>query len=331
MTRNKTLGRCGVALLSAVAAVSLAGCSNPVSAIQQTFGTPSVAEARAKQAASVSAQVSTPAIIKQGTLTVGLDTSSSAPMCVTSQDGTFQGYDVDMAYAIADEMGLDVEFVSVTNVSQALGQTCDVVMGASASGSGGATVVGTYAEDAVGFFHKGGEQVAAKQDLVGKTIGVQDGSTSQQLLKRSDLEARQESFKNLNDAFDALEQGIVDYVLCDAFSGAYLQSAYTDIAFCGSFDVPSAVGVGVAATNTELQTVVKTAVDKVTSGGVAQIVRAKWLGGLSQLSDSSQVSGIEVSAGTVEGAASDTAEVEGGTSGVQDGSTAGANAADIAG
>ena len=331
MTRNKTLGRCGVALLSAVAAVSLAGCSNPVSAIQQTFGTPSVAEARAKQAASVSAQVSTPAIIKQGTLTVGLDTSSSAPMCVTSQDGTFQGYDVDMAYAIADEMGLDVEFVSVTNVSQALGQTCDVVMGASASGSGGATVVGTYAEDAVGFFHKGGEQVAAKQDLVGKTIGVQDGSTSQQLLKRSDLEARQESFKNLNDAFDALEQGIVDYVLCDAFSGAYLQSAYTDIAFCGSFDVPSVVGVGVAATNTELQTVVKTAVDKVTSGGVAQIVRAKWLGGLSQLSDSSQVSGIEVSAGTVEGAASDTAEVEGGTSGVQDGSTAGANAADIAG
>jgi polar amino acid transport system substrate-binding protein len=89
--------------------------------------------------------------------------------------------------------------------------------------------------------------------------------------------------------------------------------------------------VGVAATNTELQTVVKTAVDKVTSGGVAQIVRAKWLGGLNQLSDSSQVSGIEVSAGTVEGAASDTAEVEGGTSGVQDGSTAGANAADIAG
>lgn len=331
MTRNKTLGRCGVALLSAVAAVSLAGCSNPVSAIQQTFGTPSVAEARAKQAASVSAQVSTPAIIKQGTLTVGLDTSSSAPMCVTSQDGTFQGYDVDMAYAIADELGLDVEFVSVTNVSQALGQTCDVVMGASASGSGAAAVVGAYAEDAVGFFHKGGEQVAAKQDLVGKTIGVQDGSTSQQLLKRSDLEARQESFKNLNDAFDALEQGIVDYVLCDAFSGAYLQSAYTDIAFCGSFDVPSAVGVGVAATNTELQTVVKTAVDKVTSGGVAQIVRAKWLGGLSQLSDSSQVSGIEVSAGTVEGAASDTAEVEGGTSGVQDGSTAGANAADIAG
>lgn len=331
MTRNKTLGRCGVALLSAVAAVSLAGCSNPVSAVQQTFGTPSVAEARAKQAASVSAQVSTPAIIKQGTLTVGLDTSSSAPMCVTSQDGTFQGYDVDMAYAIADELGLDVEFVSVTNVSQALGQTCDVVMGASASGSGAATVVGAYAEDAVGFFHKGGEQVAAKQDLVGKTIGVQDGSTSQQLLKRSDLEARQESFKNLNDAFDALEQGIVDYVLCDAFSGAYLQSAYADIAFCGSFDVPSAVGVGVAATNTELQTVVKTAVDKVTSGGVAQIVRAKWLGGLSQLSDSSQVSGIEVSAGTVEGAASDTAEVEGGTSGVQDGSTAGANAADIAG
>ena len=331
MTRNKTLGRCGVALLSAATTLSLVGCANPVTALQQTLGAPSVAEARAKQAAAVSAQLSTPTIIKQGTLTVGLDTSASAPMCLTSHDGSMQGYDIDMACAIADELGLDVEFVSVTNVSQALGQTCDVVMGASASGSGGATVVGTYAEDAIGFFYKGTEQVVAKEDLVGKTIGVQDGSMSQQLLKRSDLEARQESFQNLNDAFDALEQGIVDYVLCDAFSGAYLQGGYSDIAFCGSIDVPQAVGVGVAATNTELQTVVKSAVDKVTSDGVGQIVRSKWLSGLSPLGDDSQVSGIEVSAGTVEGASSDTAEVEGAASGVQDGSTAGANAADVAG
>ena len=208
--------------------------------------------------------------------------------------------------------------MSVSNASQALGQTCDVVMGASASSTGGVTVVGAYAEDAVGFFHKGSEQVAAKEDLVGKTIGVQDGSTSQQLLKRSDLEARQESFENLNDAFDALEQGIVDYVLCDAFSGAYLQAGYGDIAFCGSLNVPQSVGVGVAATNTELQSAVKAAVDKVTSDGVSDVVRSRWLGGLTPLGDASQVSGIEVSAGTVEGATSDTTEVEGATSGIQD-------------
>ena len=323
MTRNKTLGRCGVALLSAAAAVSLAGCSNPVSALQQTFGTPSVAEARAKQAAAVPAQLSAPTIIKDGTLTVGLDTSASAPRCLTSHDGSMQGYDIDMACAVADELGLQVEFVSVSNASQALGKTCDVVMGASASSTGGVTVVGAYAEDAV--------QVAAKEDLVGKTIGVQDGSASQQLLKRSDLEARQESFENLNDAFDALEQGIVDYVLCDAFSGAYLQAGYGDIAFCGSLNVPQSVGVGVAATNTELQSAVKAAVDKVTSDGVSDVVRSRWLGGLTPLGDASQVSGIEVSAGTVEGATSDTTEVEGAASGVQDGSTAGTNAADIAG
>lgn len=331
MTRNKTLGRCGVALLSAAAAVSLAGCSNPVSALQQTFGTPSVAEARAKQAAAVPAQLSAPTIIKDGTLTVGLDTSASVPRCLTSHDGSMQGYDIDMACAVADELGLQVEFVSVSNASQALGQTCDVVMGTSASSTGGVTVVGAYVEDAVGFFHKGSEQVAAKEDLVGKTIGVQDGSTSQQLLKRSDLEARQESFENLNDAFDALEQGIVDYVLCDAFSGAYLQAGYGDIAFCGSLNVPQSVGVGVAATNTELQSAVKAAVDKVTSDGVSDVIRSRWLGGLTPLGDASQVSGIEVSAGTVEGATSDTTEVEGAASGVQDGSTAGTNAADIAG
>ena len=328
MRRTKMAGRCGAAVLAVAVATSLAACPNPLSAIEASVGSPSVAEARGKQMAATTPALSSPTIIKSGTLTVGLETSSSAPMCITGSDGSFQGYDVDMAYAIGEQLGLTVEFVGVSNASQELGQTCDIVMGEDSGASGNVTVVGAYAEDAVGFFHKGSEQVADKASIAGKTIGVQDGSVSQQLLKRSDLEARQESFTNLNDAFDALEQGIVDYVMCDALSGAYLQTAYTDIAFCGSLDVPSSVGVGVSANNTELANAVQGAVDKVCTNGVSDIIRSKWLGGMSTITDSSQVAGIEVSAGTVQGS-SDTAEAGDGASGVQDGSTAGANAADI--
>ena len=328
MRRKKMVVRGGAAVLAVAVAACLAGCSNPLSAIEASLSSPSIAEARGKQMQAAAPAVTTPTIIKNGTLTVGLDTSSSAPMCITGSDGTFQGYDVDMAYAIADQLGLTVEFVGVSGASSALGQTCDIVMDASSNASGSVTVVGAYAEDAVGFFHKGGEGTVDKGSVMGKTIGVQDGSVSRQLLKRSDLEARQESFTNLNDAFDALEQGIVDYVLCDAFSGAYLQAAYSDISFCGSIDVPSSVGVGVAAANTELQNAVQQAVDKVCTNGVSDIIRAKWLGGMGAISDSSQISGISISAGTVAGS-SETAETSDGASGVQDGSTAGANAADV--
>ena len=166
-------------------------------------------------------------------------------------------------------------------------------------------------------------------DLRGKRIGVQEGSSSAQYLKRSDLNATEQDFQNLNDAFDALDQGIVDYVLCDAFSGAFLSGSYDGIAFAGSINAPSMIGVGVMTSNTDLQMAVKDALDKISSNGVGDVIRARWLGGLSPLTDSSQISGITLSAGTVEGSESDSSGIEGVTSGIQDGSTAGANAADV--
>lgn len=315
-------------LLAVACTVALAGCSNPLEAIGEAFASPTVEEARSQRAAAATPAVSSPSVLEDGVLTVGLNRSSSAPMCMTDQTGSYQGYDVDMAYALGDELGLTVKLVSVSSTSSSLGSECDVVMGET-SGRSNVTVAGSYAEDAIGFFHKGDETVASNMDLRGKRIGVQEGSSSAQYLKRSDLNATEQDFQNLNDAFDALDQGIVDYVLCDAFSGAFLSGSYDGIAFAGSINAPSMIGVGVMTSNTDLQMAVKDALDKISSNGVGDVIRARWLGGLSPLTDSSQISGITLSAGTVEGSESDSSGIEGVTSGIQDGSTAGANAADV--
>ncbi len=325
MTRT-TAARC--AALLAASALALTGCANPIDTVTAAISSPTVEEGLAARAASVTTNLSAPTILEDGTLTVGLDTSAAAPMCVTGSDGSYQGYDVDMAYAIGAQLGLKVKFVSVSSASASCGVDCDVVMSANSSHSGGVSVAGSYAEDATAFFHKGEETVSERGSLLGKSFGVQSGSASMQILKRSDLDASVTTFDNLNDAFDALEQGTVDYVLCDANSGAFLSGEYDDISCAGTITTPESIGVGVATTNTDLQNYVKEAVDAVSSNGVADIIRAKWLGGMSPLTDASIVSNIQISAGTVEGA-SDTANVEGGASGVQDGSTAGANAATI--
>lgn len=315
-------------LLAVACTVALAGCSNPLKAISDAFVSPTVEEARSQRAAAATPAVSSPSVLEDGVLTVGLSRSSSAPMCMTDQSGSYQGYDVDMAYALGDELGLTVKLVSVSSTSSSLGSECDVIMGET-SGRSNVTVAGSYAEDAIGFFHKGDETVVSNMDLRGKRIGVQEGSSSAQYLKRSDLNATEQDFQNLNDAFDALDQGIVDYVLCDAFSGAFLSGSCDGIAFAGSINAPSVIGVGVMTSNTDLQMAVKDALDKISSNGVGDVIRARWLGGLSPLTDSSQISGITLSAGTVEGQESDSSGIEGVTSGIQDGSTAGANAADV--
>lgn len=315
------------ALLTTLAAFSLSGCANPVETVMAAVQAPSVDEALGQGAATAQARVSS--LVEDGTLTVGIDAGASIPMCITSQSGAFQGYDVDFASALADQLGLKVKFVSVSNVDQSLGTTCDVVMGAESLGSNSATVVGSYAEGATAFFRKGGATTVSKPDIDGAAVGLQDGSISRQLLKRSNLQVTQKTFSNLNDAFGALEAGEVDYVLCDANSGAYLKAGYTDISLAGTIDVPTPLGIAVSASNTELQDVVKQTSDRLASNGVVDVIRSKWLGGMETLTDSSQVSGVTISAAVTEPTTAESATVGGATSGIQDGSTAGANAVDI--
>ena len=317
------------AALFAASALCLTACSNPVSAVTSAISSPTVEEALAAKAASLSSSVDSSSLLEEGTLTVGLSRSASTPMVITGSDGSYDGYDVDMAYALGSQLGLKVKVVSVSGASS-IGTECDVLMGAESIRSSGYTVAGSYAEDAIAFFYKGDEKVAEKGDLAGKTVGVQDGSTSSQLLKRSDIDCTSQAFTNLNEAFEALDQGTVDYVLCSANSGAYLAGFYDGISCAGAIETPTAVGVGVASSSSDLQNAVKEAVDAISSNGVGDILRAKWLAGMSPITESSVIANVTISAGTVEGT-SDTAEVSGSGSGVQDGSTAGANAATIEG
>ena len=345
----------GAALVSAFA-LSMTGCANPVATVQRTLATPSVATALEQLRSSHASQIASSALKKAGTLTVGLNTNSSAPMALSAQDGTAQGFDVDVAYALADNLGLSVEFVSVDNASSA-GVTCDVVMGASTSGSD-ASPVGSYAQSATAFFGKASTVASAAAGttgaatsttatsasassnvttarlttaaLAGKTVGVQEGSASQQLLERSNIDAEQKTFSNLNEAFEALAAGTVDYVLCSATTGAYLSGAYTDLACLGTIDVPQAVGVALGTSSQEVQRAVSTSINDLVSTGVIDVIRGKWMAGLGEINATSQIAGVTLSSAVVDAPAEATETGEG-VSGIQDGSTAGSNAVDIYG
>ncbi|MDY4014275.1 MAG: transporter substrate-binding domain-containing protein, partial [Parafannyhessea umbonata] len=221
---SKATHRNTVAAAAALAAcVALAGCSGPLSA----FAGPKagVGEALAAKTAALSPKVTS--TISKGVLTVGIDTQDSmVPLYVGSSSGKAYGMDVDLASALADELGLKVRFVSVDDANPGLGTTCDVLMGAVDGQVGATTVVGDYAEQASAFFHKGDTGIAKVDDLSSKSVGVQTGSVSQTALSKTGLMMSVKTYDNLNAAFDALESGGVDYVLCDAYSGAYLSARY---------------------------------------------------------------------------------------------------------
>lgn len=321
---------------AALTALTFAGCSNPLDTILAGIESPTVEEAKASRLAASTVDLSSAALVTPGFLTVGLPSSAGAPMVSDSSDGTYKGFDVDVASALADTLGLNVTFVQVTNAADAVGTECDIVMNTSSVHASGLVIAGSYAEDATAFFTKGDATATSSDgtltpvsasDISGKTVGVQSGSSSQQYLQRSDLNAEQSTYSNLNEAFEALESGSVDYVLCNALSGSYLAGIYDDISLVGTLDVPESIGVATANGDSALQTAVQEALSSLNSNGVIGIIRNKWINGMPVLSSTSQVDGITISSGSVvTNTDSEDASV---TSDAQDGSTAGANAADI--
>ena len=236
------------ALAAALSLSALTGCSGIAdvpgevgglfqSIVKDVTDPVSVAEARAARHDSLMAAVSDEDLVTPGTLTVGLQVTGTAPLVIAGSDGGYSGIDVETAYALADQLGLGaVEFVPVQSVAEGI-ETCDVVMGASSEESD-CTVVGSYVQSALGVFSA--TDVASvpigAADLGTATIGVQVGSVSQASLGRLNLGSSEQTFTNLNEAFDALSAGTVDFVVCDAYSGAYLAHAYDGVSFAGTID-----------------------------------------------------------------------------------------------
>lgn len=318
---KRTRARLVIIAVLCVAMAALCGCSN--------LKSPSVDEAIQKEEQSTSPSVTTPTIATNGTLVVGLKSETvSAPLeMVNSATNDATGLDIDLASAIADELGLSVKFVSVTDAKTAMTKGCDIVMDVKAGESSDVAVVGRYCETAATLFHKGSVSTKTAGDLNGKSVALQKNSTSQKILGRTSLTMTQKEYSNLNEAFDALESGTVDYVLCDAYPGGYLAATYDDISFCGTLDVPTSAGVGVLSSNTALQQAVQKAVDTVSGNGVYSIIRTKWVGTLPTLTSSNQIQGVSISSDTTTTTESTSTETANSTEG--DGSGAGSNAATV--
>ncbi len=265
---------------------SLVACDVP------GFSSPSVAEGYKNIASRNTSNLSTMALLKEDTLTVGLRKTSMPPLIITGDDGNVSGMDVDIAAACAQQMGLKVAYVSVDDVATSLGSTCDVVMGVNANEAHNFTVMGDYAETATAFFHKGAAGVCQSQDLMSKKVGYQARSVSQTALEATGLSMQGTGYTNLNEVFDALEAGQIDFAVCSAYSGSFIARNYDDINLVGTLDAPVATGVAVSSQNVQLGNAVKQALDTVQTNGVGDIVHTHWVGNTAQLTTADQVQAI---------------------------------------
>lgn len=172
-----------VLLAALLGAAALTGCSGEQTASND----------------EVNADTSLEDIKEKGKFVVGLD-ATFAPMGFTDEDGEIVGFDIDLAKAAAEKMDLEVEFQPIDWDSKSMelaSGTIDVIWnGFSISEERKKEVLFTDAYLTTGqvIVVKADSDIAAKADLAGKKIALQDGSTSEEALK-----ADEETYNSIGD------------------------------------------------------------------------------------------------------------------------------------
>jgi polar amino acid transport system substrate-binding protein len=232
-------------------------------------------------------------LVKDGVLTVGSDTAF--PPFESMNGATAEGFDVDLANAIAKELGLTVNYTSQkfdTLIPQLkAGGTFDVIMSGMTitpdrqkeitfstpyidSNQSIAVVKGKFAK------LDGNNTAAINTAFTGKIIGVQSGTTGEAWSKENLKGAKQiVPFDDTLSAFSALNAGKVDAVVNDLPVSAYLvKTSYTTDELVAEIPTGEQYGIGIATTNADLKTAIDGALAKIKSSGEYKTIYMKWFG-----------------------------------------------------
>lgn len=260
-----------IGLAMACATLLLAGCQS------QEYTPPSKDQS-----------VSASALGNPGTLRVGVNASSVPLAGQTSSSSKIVGIDVDAASYLADQMGLKVEIIDVGNdPAQALADNkVDVVLGVDSSEEdAGYWKSSPYLQTGVALFGTSAETAVPTTDSAPKVAAQASSKSSWRVtnLFGDDALVVQEDLKS---AFDAMDKGTARYAAADAVIGTFV--AYTnsyDAKIIALLQDPSGFCVAVTSSNTELQSAVSAAVEKLVNGGMMNIIESKWFGSTLSLSD----------------------------------------------
>lgn len=168
----------------------------------------------------------------RGYFIVGLD-DTFAPMGFRDTQGNLVGFDVDLAKEVSRRLGIEVRFQPIdwdAKVLELNAGTIDMIWN-------GLTITDSrlkemsfstpYLENSQIIMVKANSTIKTKNDLIGKTVGVQISSASDDAVKASTLYSqlgKYERYDTFNLALIELSNGSIDAVVIDEIMGRYIIS-----------------------------------------------------------------------------------------------------------
>lgn len=258
------------------ASLALFGCSSGQSSEQQGGSEP---------AADGDASYT---LVNDGTLTIA--TSPDFPPFENLEGDEYVGFDIDLAKAIAEQLGLECEFTTIqfdgiVPAIQAGGQADVGISGITVDPERAQSVDFTdpyYIADQSVAVMKGGDVTSdnAKDALnvEGMIIAVQSGTTGETFAQENFPNATIQPYGNATDAFAAMQAGQANAVCMDkAVVEKMVTDAYTDAEIVLNEATGEEYAVAVSKDNPALTEAINEAIKALEEDGTIEDLTAQWL------------------------------------------------------
>ena len=279
-----------LSLMTAAALVlSLAACGSTASsaasseaASSETASSDAASSEAASSEAAGETETAELSTVEPGKLIMSTN-AAFPPYEMTTDSGEFEGIDIETAQAIADKLGLELQIDDMDFDAALLA----VQQGKSDMVMAGVTVTDerqnvmdftdSYATGIQSIIVKEDSDIASVDDLAGKKIGTQRGTTGYLYCSDDFGDENVVAYDDGLTAVQMLNNGQVDCVVIDNAPAKEFIAANPGLKLLDTAYVEESYAIGIGKGNTELKDAINTALEELKADGTLQAIVDKYI------------------------------------------------------
>ena len=277
ITRRSFMAAAGLT----VAALALTACGGSSSTASSAAAS-SVASSAAASSEAASAAATELTTVEAGKLTMATN-AAFPPYEMTTDAGEFEGIDIETAQAIADKLGLELQIddmdfdAALLSVQQ--GKADIVMAGVTVTDERKAVMdfSDSYATGIQSIIVPEGSDIASPDDLAGKKIGTQRGTTGYIYCTDDFGEDAVVAYDSGLTAVQALNNGQVDAVVIDNAPAKEFVAANPGLVILDTSYAEEDYAIGMNKSNTALLEAVNAALEELKADGTLQAIVDKYI------------------------------------------------------
>ena len=261
------------------AALALTACGGSASTASSAAASSVAASSEAASTSAAAAELTT---VEAGKLTMATN-AAFPPYEMTTDAGAFEGIDIDTAQAIADKLGLELQIDDMDFDAALL----SVQQGKADIAMAGVTVTDerknvmdfsdSYATGIQSIIVPEGSDIASPDDLAGKMIGTQRGTTGYIYCSDDFGDDAVVAYDDGLTAVQALNNGQVDAVVIDNAPAKEFVAANPGLVLLDTSYAEEDYAIGMAKGNTALEDAVNAALEELKADGTLQSIVDKYI------------------------------------------------------